>query len=129
MIFTNVIDGCKIKILSGHGAGQVRTCSVLGITQLSISPNWSVVPDATSIYTIGGIDFQVHSRDDWLDDEAPPDFDKQGWYLDVDVSTDTSNPAAPLISDLQIIIYKNRLTTAANYNKSFTFVGATWGYA
>lgn len=129
VIFTNVIDGCKIKILSGTGAGQVRTCSVAGVTQLSISPVWSVVPDSTSIYTIGGIDFQVHSRDDWLDDEAPPDFDKEGWYLDLDVSTDTSNPAAPLISDLQIVIYKNRLTTASTYNKSFTFTGATWGYA
>jgi hypothetical protein len=50
---TNEWAGWSVKILSGTGAGQVRTVTSNTSTQLTISSPWSTIPDTTSTYEIG----------------------------------------------------------------------------
>lgn len=49
----------QVRITSGTGIGQVRTIASNTATQLTVSTNWTVTPDATSVYTI-------ESNDDFL---------------------------------------------------------------
>lgn len=46
----------QVRIISGTGAGQIRTISSNTPTVLTVSSNWTVVPDATSVYRIEGND-------------------------------------------------------------------------
>jgi hypothetical protein len=50
--YNNCFSGWKIEILAGTGIGQVRTISSYsGVTKIAIvSTNWTVIPDATSMY-------------------------------------------------------------------------------
>lgn len=83
----NNLIGTFITIIGGTGLGQIRRISsITSTTSGTITTAWTILPDATSQYTIGGIDFQVQSRWDWCDLNSPPDFDKYGWYLDLDVN-------------------------------------------
>lgn len=47
-----------IEIIDGQGAGQVRTVLSNTSTQITVSENWSVNPNSTSVYQIRG----------WVDD-------------------------------------------------------------
>lgn len=42
----------QVRITSGTGAGQVRTISANTGTVLTVSSNWTINPDATSVYAI-----------------------------------------------------------------------------
>ncbi len=116
------MDGVFITIVGGTGVDQVRR--IVGIpssTSLVVSPNWSVVPDNTSQYTIGGIDFELDGRYDWLDDNRPPDFDKYMWYFDCDVE---------VYGDygFQVYIVKDRKQNLqGEVVRDLTFSGALWG--
>ncbi|MFA5135551.1 MAG: hypothetical protein WC505_07245 [Patescibacteria group bacterium] len=60
------IIGARIEIVAGTGIGQVRYISSNTATMVEVSLDWLVTPDATSVYTIGAIDFYWKSkRDDW----------------------------------------------------------------
>lgn len=49
----------QVRILSGTGAGQIRTINSNTSTALTVSANWGTNPDATSVYVIEG-------NDDWI---------------------------------------------------------------
>lgn len=44
----------QVQIISGTGAGQVRTISSNTATALTVSAAWTITPDATSVYGIEG---------------------------------------------------------------------------
>ncbi len=46
------LPGGFVEIISGKGAGQVRFISAATTSQLTVSPNWSTNPDATSVITL-----------------------------------------------------------------------------
>jgi hypothetical protein len=46
----------QVRITSGTGKGQIRAIASNTGTVLTISPNWTVNPDATSVYAIEGND-------------------------------------------------------------------------
>jgi hypothetical protein len=48
----NQYQGFLARIWSGTGAGQVGTISTNSATTLSIAPNWTIVPDSTSVFLI-----------------------------------------------------------------------------
>ena len=50
----NQFNGAYIWIYEGTGAGQIRTISATTATRITVSANWTVNPDATSYYAIGG---------------------------------------------------------------------------
>lgn len=50
----NLYSGLRIDIISGTGIGQTRTISSNTATQFTVSSAWSVTPDATSVYSVGG---------------------------------------------------------------------------
>jgi len=129
--FTSSMTGCLVRAVSNSAdanINQVRRGTYVDAATMTVSPSWSIAGSGN--FTVGGIDFQVQSRDDWLDDEAPLDYDKQGWYLDVDISSEgLYGVGAPVISDLDINVYKNRTDNSVTYNKTFTFVGAEWLYS
>lgn len=49
----------QVRITSGTGAGQFRVINSNTSTVLTVSANWTVTPDATSVYVIEGVD-------DWI---------------------------------------------------------------
>lgn len=51
---TDQFNGAYIWIYAGTGAGQIRTISDTTSTRITVSVNWTVNPDATSYYAIGG---------------------------------------------------------------------------
>ncbi|MFN8995971.1 MAG: hypothetical protein ACK5X3_20220, partial [Pseudomonadota bacterium] len=53
---TNQWTNSQIRIVSGAGAGQIRTIASNTATQLTVSANWATNPDATSVYSIEGND-------------------------------------------------------------------------
>ena len=129
--FTSGMTGCLIRCVSNTeetNVNQVRRGTYVDDSTMTVTPDWPAAGSGN--FTVGGIDFQVQSRDDWLDDEAPLDYDKQGWYLDVDVSAEgLYGVGSPVINDLTINVYKNRTDNSVTYNKTFTFVGAAWLYS
>lgn len=56
---TNQWANYQVRILSGTGAGQIRTINSNTGTVLTVSANWGTNPDATSVYVIEG-------NDDWI---------------------------------------------------------------
>lgn len=46
----------QIRIVSGTGAGQIRTITSNTSTQITVSTSWSTQPDNTSVYSIEGND-------------------------------------------------------------------------
>lgn len=46
----------QVRIISGVGAGQIRTIASNTATALTVSAAWTVTPDATSVYRIEGND-------------------------------------------------------------------------
>ena len=53
---TNQWTNSQVRIVSGTGAGQIRTVSSNTGTTLTVSANWTTNPDATSVYSIEGND-------------------------------------------------------------------------
>lgn len=53
---TNQWSNSQVRIVSGTGAGQIRTISSNTATTLTISANWTTTPDSTSTYSIEGND-------------------------------------------------------------------------
>lgn len=54
--FLNQWSNYQVRIVSGTGAGQVRTISSNTATTLTVSAVWTVTPDSTSGYVIEGND-------------------------------------------------------------------------
>ncbi len=48
----DILRNFALKVTSGAGAGQVRLITGNSATQVTVSPTWTVVPDATSAYSI-----------------------------------------------------------------------------
>lgn len=57
---TNQWTNFQVRVTSGTGAGQVRTIASNTGTALTVSPSWTVNPDATSGYEIGGNDDHLY---------------------------------------------------------------------
>lgn len=53
---TNQWTNYQVRIVSGTGAGQIRTVSSNTGTQITVSANWTTNPDATSVYSLEGND-------------------------------------------------------------------------
>jgi hypothetical protein len=53
---TNQWTNYQVRIVSGTGAGQIRTIASNTATALTVSSNWTTNPNSTSVYTIEGND-------------------------------------------------------------------------
>lgn len=47
-------SGSQVYIESGTGVGQFRTVASNTVTTLTVSVAWGIIPDATSVYIVGG---------------------------------------------------------------------------
>lgn len=50
-----------VAIIAGTGAGQIRWVSANTDTQLTVAPNWTTPPDATSVYLIGAVHVAIRT--------------------------------------------------------------------
>jgi hypothetical protein len=50
----------QVRIVSGTGAGQIRTIASNTATALTTSAAWTTAPDATSVYSIEGCDDSIY---------------------------------------------------------------------
>jgi hypothetical protein len=57
---TNQWANYQIRIVSGTGAGQIKTISSNTGTQITVSSNWATEPDSTSTYSIEGNDDYIY---------------------------------------------------------------------
>lgn len=116
--FAANLIGTFASLIEGPGADQVRRVTAINSpTQIVVTPAWNTIPTNLTVYTIGGIDFQVWSRFDWLDDERSPTTDKQGWFIDFDVETGrvpTNYPASGPEPSPPIIDYGFDVLVAIN---------------
>lgn len=132
--FTADLIGVFIRIIGGTGVNQIRRITAVpALTQVQIAPNWVTIPDNTSEYTIGGIDFEVWSRFDWCDDQTPVDFIKLGWYLDIDVEAMGTAPQKDAnnnpvyVLDVQIFKDRGLDPTQPVVRRFIDATGAIWG--
>lgn len=51
---TNQFANAQVRIVSGTGAGQIRTIASNTATELTLSTSWTTTPDSTSVYSIEG---------------------------------------------------------------------------
>ncbi len=49
---TNQYQGFLVRIWSGTGAGQIATIASNSATTLSVTPNWPIPPDGTSVFLV-----------------------------------------------------------------------------
>lgn len=133
------IDGTFITILDGLGAGQVRrVVSTAGTNNGVITSAFDVIPPPGSMYTIGGIDFEVQTRWDWCALDAPPEFDKYAWYLDIDFDFGF-NPTVidPIFNQpagggrygygIDVIVYTNRQNVGVTQTpRELVYPGSSW---
>lgn len=59
--FPSAIECVPVSIVSGTGRGQQRIISSGTATSLVVTQVWDTIPDATSVYQIGGIPFSWRS--------------------------------------------------------------------
>lgn len=57
---TNQWTNYQVRITGGTGVGQIRSISSNTGTQITVSSNWTVTPDATSTYSIEGNDDYIY---------------------------------------------------------------------
>ena len=120
--FTSSLIGTFVTIIDGTGEDQSRRITgITSPTELAISPAWTTIPDNTSSYTIGGINFQVWTRDDWCDQNAPVDFDKYGWYIDFDI-----NVYGAYGYIIQVVVDRSNSPQELTVRDA-NFTGSTWG--
>ena len=59
---TNQWSNSQVRIVSGTGAGQIRSISSSAATSLTVGSAWAVTPDATSAYAIEGNDDYIYLK-------------------------------------------------------------------
>ena len=122
--FDSSLIGTLITIVDGTGKNQIkRIVGVPSSTQLTIAPDWVVIPGNTSEYTIGGFDFKIWSNEDMLQHQSPPDFDKTVWYFDIDYETRGDYGIS-----VQFLKDRNK-TFTGSITKELIRPGAFWGSA
>lgn len=57
----DAVEGAPVSIVEGTGAGQQRIIASATATSLTILEPWDTTPDATSVYQVGGIQWEWHS--------------------------------------------------------------------
>jgi hypothetical protein len=53
--------GAPVSIVDGRGKAQTRIIAAASLTRLTVDRPWAVVPDATSVYQVGAINYQWRS--------------------------------------------------------------------
>ena len=61
-VFDSSLVGCPITIVSGTGRDQQRIIAAVTPTQLTLVQPWLVIPDSTSVYQIGGIQWRFRTK-------------------------------------------------------------------
>lgn len=61
--------GVRVKIVDGLGEGQVRTITAATPNIITVSPNWTTIPNTTSRYSIGFIEKEYESK--WVNYNDP----------------------------------------------------------
>lgn len=57
------LNGVMVRIIAGLGEGQERVIESNTSNVLTLESNWTIVPDTTSQYTVGGINAYWRSKD------------------------------------------------------------------
>ncbi|MGD0901232.1 MAG: hypothetical protein ABR915_25670, partial [Thermoguttaceae bacterium] len=51
----NLYTSDLVALVAGTGAGQIRSISGNTSNTLTVTPNWGVIPDTTTVYQVGGV--------------------------------------------------------------------------
>lgn len=126
---TNQFVDCQVKITAGTGAGQTAIVTANSATQLTISPAWVTTPDATSVYTIGYINFYWKSK---IYDFMQPELTKKYKYLNLFADAETGynlNVGTGLDFQIPQATITLPLSNGAGSWGSGTWGSGTWGSA
>lgn len=117
----NDFIGVDVLITEGLGKGQRSTITSNTGTQLVVSPAWVTVPNATSQYSIGGIDFQVFTN--WKRFLSHDDV-KRLWFLWFNFSKSGSYAAKLYIQK----DFDTSLLNALTLTILTSITNSLWGY-
>ena len=92
----NAVESAPITIVEGTGRGQTRIIASADTTSVTVVLPWDVVPDATSIYQIGGVNW----------------FWRSGWFRFVDHEED-------LARDVEIVFRPTTTDTTLDFQLYF----------
>lgn len=84
--------GVRVKIVGGLGQGEIRTITANTPTQITVTPNWGIIPNTTSRYSIGFIEKQWDSK--WINYEDP---DRWKRLIFEHINTSRENNAASFL--------------------------------
>lgn len=76
----NILQGVRVKIVDGLGIGQIRTIISNDSVSFTVDSPWTTIPNITSFYSIGFIDFEYDTR--WIHYNAQ-DFSKRLMYYTI----------------------------------------------
>lgn len=79
------LKGCSVRIISGTGAGQLRTVSSNTATTLFTTQPFNPIPDTTSQFTVGG--YRVYHYSNWKRILVSYDVLKQMWFFWVNANS------------------------------------------
>jgi hypothetical protein len=86
------LGGLPVCITEGRGKGQVRTVTTATATVLNVSQPWNILPDTTSVYQVGGVQWRY--RMGWFrlvndrEQETPRRIEVVFYPLDNDATMD-----------------------------------------
>lgn len=60
--FSASLIHCPVSIVSGRGRGQRRIVADVTATSLALTQPWLVLPDSTSVYQVGGIQWRYRTK-------------------------------------------------------------------
>lgn len=133
--FTNDLIGCFIRVFDEGSFSSVnpentsqirRIINVLSADTVEVDAAFAIPVNAGQVYTIGGIDFQVQGREDWLQLQAPTLFEKLGWYFDLDFESNIDTILSNPYYTIQINFYTNRSSIAKKIRFLDTFDDASF---
>lgn len=97
----SLVGGYMVHIYSGTGSGQCRTITDNTATQLTVSPDWSTTPDATSLYRI----FENTHETETFDGDGTDSYFTQ-WYPLLEVQSLTIDSTDITLGGTSLYTYK-----------------------
>jgi hypothetical protein len=123
----NTYVGINVTIVAGTGEGQTRTIVSNTDSQLTVSA-WSVTPDDTSEYTIGG--YVAKHFSNWKKVTSSYELLKQLWFMWVNANASGDYTIQMILQFDFDTSLNNQVTTLINLKSQNTIWGAfIWGLA
>jgi hypothetical protein len=106
--------GSCVRIVEGRGAGQWRLVTAVAATRFTVNQPWSVMPDTTSVYQLGGVEWLW--RTGWFAWDRSDAHEPRALEVQFDPRSADSTLRAEVFRDRSLSPEVFRVTVAADDN-------------